>query len=110
MEQTLDNAKQILKKYNQEHLLNNYEKLTYENKEKILEQILGIDFEEINKLYQSTKNKEAKDKDVIEPTPYIDKNLLSHEELERYKQKGVEEIKKGQLAVITMAGRTTEQG
>ena len=44
-------AKEILKKYNQEHLLAFYDKLTQEKKEKLINQILNINFEQINKLY-----------------------------------------------------------
>ena len=35
-------AKEILKKYNQEHLLAFYDKLTQEKKEKLINQILNI--------------------------------------------------------------------
>ena len=78
-------AKEILKKYNQEHLLAFYDKLTQEKKEKLINQILNINFEQINKLYENTNN-------------------ISDEERKHYKNLGIEEIKKGKLAAVTMAG------
>ena len=97
-------AKEILKKYNQEHLLAFYDKLTQEKKEKLINQILNINFEQINKLYENTKKPIEKDEATIEPITYIDKNNISDEERKHYKNLGIEEIKKGKLAAVTMAG------
>ena len=97
-------AKEILKKYNQEHLLAFYDKLTQEKKEKLVNQILNINFEQINKLYENTKKPIEKDEAKIEPITYIDKNNISDVEREHYKNLGIEEIKKGKLAAVTMAG------
>ena len=47
MSDTLEEVKFILKKYNQEHLLYFYDELTQDEKEKLLNQILTIDFEKI---------------------------------------------------------------
>jgi len=97
-------AKEIVGKYGQSHLLSNYEKMEEEVKEQLLEQILKINFEQVIELYQTIKNDVPHESANIEPTPYIDKELLSKEELDRYKQKGIEEVKKGNFAVVTMAG------
>ena len=97
-------AKEIIKKYNQEHLLEFYNNLSEEKKEKIVNQIVNIDFEQINKLYQNTKKTVEKDEAKIEPIKYIDKEKLSCEEKEYYKKLGIEEIKEGKLAAVTMAG------
>ena len=70
-------AKEILKKYNQEHLLAFYDKLTQEKKEKLINQILNINFEQINKLYENTKKPIEKDEAKIEPITYIDKNNMN---------------------------------
>ena len=40
----------------------------------------------------------------IEPIQYIEKEKLSKEEKEKYSKIGIEEIKQGKLAVVTMAG------
>jgi len=99
-----EKARAILKENNQEQVLSNYEKLSDENKEKLINQILEIDFKQINNLYKETKNPQIKKKDKIEPIPYIDKTKLSKEEITKYKQIGIQAIKQGKLAVVTMAG------
>jgi len=99
-----ERAEEILTKYSQEHLLSHYKKLEEKTKNILMEQILRIDFEQINNLYQETKKSGKETLDVIEPTPYIDKGLLTQEELDFYKKIGIEELKKGNYAVITMAG------
>ena len=52
-------AKNILKKYNQEHLLCLFDELSESEKEKLLNQILTINFEEIlqNRLNSQEENK-----------------------------------------------------
>ena len=47
MEEKYKQVKEILKKYNQEQLLVNYEQMNQQEKEQLLEQILRIDFEQI---------------------------------------------------------------
>jgi hypothetical protein len=84
MEELYLKAKEILKKYNQEQLLLNYENFNQEQKKYLLNQILGIDFELINKLYKQTKEKQKEEKCKIEPISYIDKNELTDEQKEYY--------------------------
>ena len=50
MDNTLEEAKVILKKYNQEHLLNGYENLDEKKQKQLLNQIMNIDFELIKSL------------------------------------------------------------
>lgn len=104
MEEKYKKAKQILDRYNQKQLLSQYEKLDDERKEYLLNQILDIDFEQINKLYEQTKIETKSGEDKIEPISYIEKEKLSNEEIEKYFKIGEEEIKEGHLAVVTMAG------
>jgi UDP-N-acetylglucosamine pyrophosphorylase len=104
MKEKYEAALNCLKKYNQEHLLNNFEKLSSENKEKLLNQILTIDFNQIQELYESTKKKISFANDRIEPIEYVDKSALSDEELEKYNKLGEEKIKQGKYSVVTMAG------
>ena len=99
-----DNAKSILERYNQEHLLSQYEKLSDQKKEYLLNQIINIDFEQINKLYEDTRTEIKFGQDKIEPISYIDKIKLSNDEKEKYLKIGADEIRNGKLAVVTMAG------
>lgn len=104
MENKYNEAKKKLEKYNQTHLLSQYEKLNEANKEYLLNQIINIDFEQIKKLYKQTKEEIKLGTEKIEPISYVEKEKLSEEEREKYFKIGEEEIKQGKLAVVTMAG------
>ena len=103
MDERLNNIKAILKKYGQEHLLNNFEKLDDIHKEKLLKEIENIDFELMNSLYEKTKKEISNNKDEITPIEYLDKFKLG-EKYKYYEELGKKAIKEGQLAVVTMAG------
>ena len=99
-----DEAKKILEKYHQEHILKSYERLNDTDKEKLLDQILRIDFEQILNLYEKTKEKiEFKDS-RIEPIPSVDSASLLEQERKKYIEVGEEIIRNSKLAVVTMAG------
>ena len=65
MDTELEEMKDILKKYGQEHLLNHYNELDEKKKEILLNQIRNIDFELVNKLYDSTKEQKVNTNDKI---------------------------------------------
>lgn len=104
MQEKYEVALNNLKKYGQEHILKNYEKLTEEEKEKLLDQILTIDLNQISELYESTKKTISFANDKIEPIDYVDKSALTEDELQKYNQLGEDAIKQGKYAVVTMAG------
>ena len=104
MEEKYKAAQTILKKYGQEHLLNGYEKLTDEKKSELLDQILTIDFSQVESLYEKIDEKVDFKNSKIEPIDFIDKSKLSKEEYKKYEQIGLKEIKENKLAVVTMAG------
>ena len=97
-------AKEILKKYKQEHLLYFYDELTDEEKETLINQICEIDFKQIFNLYEASKNEEMIPIDFLEPLPYTEKYKLSKEEGTSYSIIGEEIIRSNKLAVVTMAG------
>lgn len=99
----LEEAKVILKKFNQEHLLNGYEKLDDKKKQELLNQILNIDFELIKSLYNNTKKEAQENIDVIEPMEYLDKNKL-YDDYKHYENIGKHAIEEKKLAAVTMAG------
>lgn len=104
MDEKYEKAKELLKKYNQEQLLSWYDKLIEAKKEELLDQILNIDFNHMKELYEETKIKKDFNNFTIQPLPYIDKNKLEKEEKEVYEKVGIDLIKKGKYAVVTMAG------
>ena len=65
MDKKIEEIKDILKKYDQEHLLNHYDKLDEKHKKQLIEQIENIDFALIKSLYQNA-NKEEKNEDILE--------------------------------------------
>ena len=103
MNAELEEVKEILKKYGQEHLLNHYNGLDDKKKEILLKQINHIDFELANKLYDSTKEQKTNANDKITPINYLDKYKLN-DQYKYYESIGKKAIKEGKLAAVTMAG------
>lgn len=105
MEEKLKQVKQKLDKYGQEQLLDAYNRITDEKeKQNFLDSILTIDFNQVNELYESSKEKPSFANSKIEPIDYTDKAKISKEEYEELKEIGTKKIKEGKLAVVTMAG------
>lgn len=100
----INEAKEILEKYGQTHVLKAYERLSEERKKDLENQVLSIDFEKIAQLYEKTKVKPTTGNDVIEPMPYTDASKLTEEEKEKYLEKGDEIIALGKYAVVMVAG------
>lgn len=98
----LERAKVNLKKYNQTHIIEILEKLDNEKQENLINQILDLDLEQINKIYKNKDNIE-KIKEV-EPIHSVDKNKLSKKEKQDLDKLGKIIIKNDQYAVVTMAG------
>lgn len=104
MGERLDKIKKILKKYNQEHLLQKYDDMSAAQKEELLSQIENIDFELMQELYEQAKKPADLKKVTIEPIEHVDKSKLTVSEREMYEKKGIEAIKYNKFAVVTMAG------
>lgn len=104
MDEKYEKVKEVLKKYKQEQLLIWYDKLLEAEKEELLDQILQIDFEQMQKLYEETKNEKDFKKYDIKPLSYIDKQKLEQSQKEKYEKLGRKLIRKGRYAVVTMAG------
>lgn len=99
-----DDLKQVLIKYNQEHLLRFYDELESSEKRALTTQIKHLDFNKISSLYEHSMLDDSIDSSRISPIPYIDKSCLSKDELNYYTSIGNEIIKNNKLAVITLAG------
>ena len=104
MDDKLKVAKEILKKYNQEHLLHFYNEISEEEKNKLINQILSIDFEQIINLYLNSKKVDDLSNVKISPLPHIEKNKLTEKDVDYYIQIGETIIRNNQIAVVTMAG------
>ena len=94
----------LLKMYNQEHIIKLLEKLDKEKKQALIEQISKIDFHQLKEIYDNTKKEIEIKENKIEPLPYMDKKKLSEEQKEEFQKLGEEILKNGEYAVVTMAG------
>ncbi len=107
MEKRMDKVQdtiELLKMYNQEHIIKLLNKLEGKEKEELIEQINKIDFHQIMELYDNTKKELVIKENKIENTAYLDKARLSKMEQEEFDTLGEMAIRKGEYAVVTMAG------
>ena len=100
----LKKVNEILKEYHQEHLLNFYDELTYEEKENLVEEILTTDFSKVNTYYNESLSATYISSERKSPIPYVSKANLSASEVNEYCKLGESILAKEQLAVITLAG------
>lgn len=94
----------LLKMYNQEHIIKLIEKLDEDKKQVLVEQISKIDFNQLKELYDNTKKEIEIKENKIDPLPYLDKKKLSDEQKEEFQKLGDAILEKGEYAVVTMAG------
>ena len=94
----------MLKSYNQNHIINLLENLDEVKKQELLEQIEKIDFHQIMELYDNTKKEIEIKESKIEPISYLDKAKLSKEQKEKFDKLGEDILRSGKYAVVTMAG------
>ena len=72
MNEKYEKAKELVKKYHQEHLLKFYDDLDDEKKKELLDQILTIDFDLMEKLYHDAKKPLDLKNVTVEPIDYVD--------------------------------------
>ena len=94
----------LLKEYNQEHIIKFLEKLNDEKAEQLIKQIQKIDLHQITELYNSTKKTVEFKESKIEALKYLDKAKLTKEQKEKFDNLGIKVVKNNQYAIVTMAG------
>lgn len=94
----------VLKMYNQNHIINLLNNLEGSKREELLEQLNKIDFHQIMELYGNTKKNIEIKENKIEALKYLDKQKLTKEQKEKFDKLGEEAIKNNEYAVVTMAG------
>ena len=95
---------ELLKIYNQDHIINLLHKLNEKQKEELIKQINKIDFHQIMELYNNTKKEIGIKENKIEAISYLDKEKLTKKEKEKFDELGESTIVSGKYAVVTMAG------
>ena len=102
--ENFEEVERKLKRYNQEHLLDYYNNIQDENlKNKFEKQLENIDYELIDSLYKKTTIPIKEEIGNVEPIDYWDKERLGGK-YDFYENIGIEAIKAGKLAAVTMAG------
>lgn len=103
MDKTQDTI-EILKGYDQHHIINLLAILAEPQKQELMDQINQIDFHQIMELYENTKKQIEIKENKIESIQYFDKQRLSKDQKEKFEILGKHAIQRGEYAVVTMAG------
>ena len=93
-------AKNKLNEYNQGHVLKYYDELSEPQKASLIKQIDDTDFEIIK---HSRENRHTEAKGVISPISVMTMGEIE-KELALFEEKGIEAIKKGEVAAVLLAG------
>lgn len=95
----MSNIKDLLSKYNQQHLLKYENELSEKEKDTLHSQINNIDWDFLSSLNTNTDDSHS----VIEPIPALSINEIKANE-SSYKKIGLDAIKDGKLALLLLAG------
>ena len=104
MENKLEFAKEILSKYEQEHIMQLINRFDGEKQERIVDSVLSIDFEELKSLYEKAKEPLYIDESNLEPVTSLIKDKLPKQVIDSYIEAGESVVKGCKYAVVTMAG------
>lgn len=95
----------VLAEYGQDGLLNFYEQLSENEKARLLNELEEIDFSLMSRLYDMTSKPASENVSTeVEPISAIVKSSLSDDEKNRLNEIGINELSKGKMAALTMAG------
>ena len=106
MENKYNKAIDILNKYNQNHVIKFLKSPDGNINYNLVEQVLNIDFNELNELYKKTFEDLYVDLEELQPITGVNLSKLNIEEVKKYKKIGTDIIKNNKFAIATMAGRT----
>lgn len=95
---------ELLKIYNQEHIINCLNKLEGKQRDELINQLEKIDFGQLMELYDNTKKDIKIKENKIEAIKYLDKYKLTKNEKDGFDELGEKVIVSGKYAVVTMAG------
>lgn len=96
-----ENTKELLKKYDQEHLLKFYDQLSDNEKEQLLAQIDKLDFSILNNL--NAENRPCSQRGRIEPISAVTVNDIEKNK-DEYFRIGTSALKDGKVAAVLLAG------
>ena len=99
----IEQLTEILNKNNQTKILKLLSNVTEEQRNQLVNELLKVDFKQVNRLYIN-KDKKTKKEDIIEPIKYVDKNKLNSKQKSELEKLGEKVLRQNQYAVVTMAG------
>ena len=99
-----EKAKEILKNYNQEHIINWMNNQQEDVKHKIAKQVLEIDLDELKELYNKVQRGVIKKDYNITPLHSVIREKINEQEEQNYIVLGEKVLKNNKYAVVTMAG------
>lgn len=103
MESNFNNAKEILKTYNQTHVIPFLED---GKNTRLVNEVLSTDFDSLELLYNKVNEKRTIQVKKPQPILSINPNKMQKEEIKKYENIGIDIIRQNKFAVCTMAGRT----
>ena len=104
MEDFYMTREEIIKKLEnngQMHIIKAYDRADQETKKILEEQIERIDFNQVNDLFETTKNEINPENDLIESIAYVEKASLNENDYNKYLKLGEDAIREGKYAVKT---------
>lgn len=105
MRKDLDKTMDLLKKYDQEHLLHFYSFLSEEEKSELINEILSIDFDLVQDTYNGVKCDDSEKVDnEFKPLKAKSLKLYTEEERVNLYNIGMDALTKGRVAVYLVAG------
>lgn len=103
-ERKLEFARKKVAEYKQEHLLEYIDFLDVNEKERLLDDILNIDFHFLLELYKNADKEICAESLDLKPAVGVPKSTMNQKELEEIYEIGLAEISRGNLCAVTMAG------
>lgn len=108
---SVDQLRDVLRSCQQEHVLTFFEQLDENERESFLKQLKSIRFKEVNQLFRKAEESLTEDVQKVDsrmqPIPaelFGSEKNADKEELLTYRSLGLEEISKGHVAVLLLAG------
>lgn len=108
---TYNNIKDRLDSVNQSHLLQFWKDLTNEEQNNFLKQLDDLDYEELNRIFQTAMSSLVEDVQKLDTrmkcipsSQFESEENSSAEQLEKYRHIGLEAIANGQVGVLLLAG------
>lgn len=99
-----EKAKEILKKYNQGHIIEWMDKQEDSIKQKIIKQVLDINLDELEELYKKVQKGVIEKNYNITPIHAVTKEKIIEQGENEYVKLGEEVLKNNKYAVIALAG------